>query len=54
MVKRFAAWAQRNAERFSVLVGAALMVFGFWRMYEPAALILAGALMVGGAIWRRK
>jgi len=52
--ERFAVWLQRNAERFAVLAGVALMVAGVWQMHEPAAMILAGALMFGGAIWRRK
>lgn len=46
-------WFRRNAERFALLIGAGLVVAGVARMHEPSAMILAGALLMAGVLWRR-
>ena len=39
-------------ERLSVVVGAGLIVYGASMLSYPVALILAGAFLLAGALWR--
>jgi hypothetical protein len=41
------------ADRIAVVAGAGLVVYGVWQIFVPAAYILAGCLLLVGAIWRK-
>lgn len=41
-------------DRLAVLTGIGLIVYGAAMLSIPAAVILAGALLVAGALWRAR
>ena len=41
-------------DRLAVLVGIGLIVYGVALLSRPAAVILAGLLLVAGALWRAR
>lgn len=46
-------WFRRHAERFALVVGAGLVIGGVQQIHGPAAMILAGLLLMAGVLWRR-
>jgi len=41
-------------DRLAVLTGIGLIVYGVAMLSTPAAVILAGAFLVAGALWRAR
>lgn len=41
-------------DRLAVLAGVGLIVYGVAMLSRPAAVILAGLLLVAGALWRAR
>ena len=44
---------RQNVERIAAIIGAGFIVAGVVMIHPPSALVVAGLLLLAGALWRR-